>query len=189
MSRLISLPSVGAAPVAVPVPGTWDAVATAAYEQGRREGFDEGRALGRQELALLAEPLSTAIDLCCERIVAAHRDLARRTAELADLYATTVLRHATGEFVRGHLLRLEETLAALDEGSVEVRVPPALVDQTEQAMAHRSSKMAVLVVGDPALGDGEFRVRAEWADAEGTFERFVEAAREALALYMADEAP
>jgi flagellar biosynthesis/type III secretory pathway protein FliH len=148
-----------------------------------------GRDEGRKDLGLLAAPLSQAIDAACEQINMCHAHLSKRVAELAELFTETVLRHRPSEFTRGYLARLEETLSRIDAGSVVVYVAPSLLAQASDALTARSSTMVVQVEADDRLSEGEFRVQADWADAEGTFVRFFDAARDALALYMAEEAP
>jgi hypothetical protein len=79
-----------------------------------------------------------------------------------------------------------EALSTFDPGSVTVSVEPNSVAGVADAFVRRPPRgYAVMVVSDANLAPGEFLIHSDWADAEGTLARYVDAAREALALNLA----
>ena len=73
---------------------------------------------------------------------------------------------------------------------VEVSVvPDAVADVVDVLDQQPRLAGVVTVVGDPTLHPGEFRIHREWADADGTFDRYLTLARDAMErLVMADSA-
>jgi hypothetical protein len=71
---------------------------------------------------------------------------------------------------------------------LEVSVAPDLVAELTEILAPRNAHgTRVKVVPDANLLPGEFRMHSEWADADGTFERYLAAARDALELHLSGD--
>lgn len=181
MTRVLQRPSFDAAPIDVPAPPSWDSVALLAFEQGYARGEQDGRATGRRELLVV----DGQIDRCIAAIDAASTDLTRRVLQVAELFVTTVLRHLPEARTAGLLIRLGEVLATFDPGRIVLAVHPDDVAAAADALAARpATGQDVTVSGDPSLARGEFRLDSDWAQADGTFDRYLAAAREALELHL-----
>ncbi len=188
MTRILRRPSFDGAPIDVPAPPAWDSVALAAYEQGYDEGGQRGRELGRRDLREMQTQLDTAVDRCLASIDSASHALAARVVDVSELYVTTALRHVPEARTAGMLVRLGEVLQAFEPGALEVSVAPDLVAELSDILAPRNVHgERVTVVGDASLLPGEFRMHSEWADADGTFERYLAAARDALELHLSGD--
>jgi len=188
MTRILRRPSLHHAPVDVPAPPSWDSVALAAYEQGFDEGAKHGRELGRRDLREMQAQLDAAVDRCVADVEAASAAMAARVLDVCELYVTTALRHVPDARTAGMLVRLGEVLQAFDPGALEVSVASDLVGELSAILAPRNTHgTSVKVVADPTLLPGEFRLQSEWADADGTFERYLAAARDALELHLSGE--
>jgi flagellar assembly protein FliH len=188
MTRILRRPSFDNVPIDVPAPPSWDAVAVAAYEQGFEEGGVNGREQGRRELRELDAQLLDAVDRCIASVDAATEAMAGRVLDVSELFVTTALRHTPEAGTYGLLVRLGEVLRTFEPGPVELSVANDLVDDLQQIIAARSGHVdRVTVVGDHSLAPGEFRLHSEWADADGTFDRYLEAARDALELNVAGD--
>jgi flagellar biosynthesis/type III secretory pathway protein FliH len=188
MTRILSRPLFGHAPVDIPAPPAWDSVALAAYEQGFDEGGQHGRQLGRRDLREMQAQLDHAVDRCLDGIDAASKAMAARVVDVSELYVTTALRHVPEARTAGMLVRLGEVLQVFDPGSIEVSVAADLVAELSEILAPRNVHgTRVKVVADPTLLPGEFRLHSEWADADGTFERYLAAARDALELHLSGD--
>lgn len=196
MARVLQNAQFHTAPIAVPMPGSWDPIAQAAYEQGRADGFaqghaagyDEGFAIGRHDLTAIAERVVHAAASCFEEVRVLHADLVERVIELAELYVRTVVRHVPDQSAQGVLRRIEEALAALEPGVLELQVEASLVAEMTTLFTAHESGSVVSVVAGAGLAPGEYRVRSEWAEVEGTWERYVDAAREAVGMFLAEQA-
>ena len=172
MSRLLQAPgvasearSVGRAdPLLDPaVAAAVDRAAADAYARGRRDG-------------------SAAATAAVERAAAAGLDAVRRAAEelhavAADADAELALEIARvvlgGEPSRDPadlLRRIAESLAALDEERVTVRVHPEHAEHIAAGVAALSleSGAAVEVVADPGIPAGEAQLSGRWARADLT---------------------
>ena len=200
MARLLRDTVLQSAPIAVPVPGSWDPIAQAAYEQGRADGLLAGHAAGyesgyetgyttaRVELETLRDELVSAAAVCHGEIVRAHRDLVTRVIELAELYVQTVVRHVPDASAQSLLARIDEALAALEPGQLEVSVPAAVLDEVRAIFAAREQMTYVTVIAGTGLAAGEYRIRGDWADADGAWHHYVAAATEAISAYLAEQA-
>ncbi len=192
MARVLQNAQFHAAPIAVPMPGSWDAAAQAAYEQGLSEGFAkghiEGRVAGRSELTLVADRVVHAATACFDDIRVLHSDLVERVVELAELYVQTVVRHMPDDTVAGLLQRIEEALAAVEPGMLELQVEAEHVEAMAALFAVHESGSVITVVAGRNLAPGEYRVRSEWAEVDGTWDRYLEAAREAIGMHLAERA-
>jgi flagellar biosynthesis/type III secretory pathway protein FliH len=190
MARLLRDVVVHAAPVTVPLPGSWDAAAEQAFETGRlagrEEGFAEGHATGRQELAAIADRVVEAVARCGEQVARAHADLVERVVEVAQLYVQAVVRHVPDASALGMLARIEEALVHLEPAPFELLVPADVVDDLSALFAARDDRAAVTVVAGTALAPGEFTVRSAWSQADGTWENYLEAARNAIETYLVE---
>lgn len=194
MARVLRDAQIETLPIAVPVPGSWDPVAQAAYEQGRADGYDhgvsvgdrEGFTRGRSELDAVADRVVHAAARCHDEVRRLHTHLVERVIDLSDLYVRTVVRERPDASARGMLARIEEALGQLEPGQLELAVEPGVVDELSELFAKADHQMAVAVVPDEALAPGEYRLRTEWAEADGTWERYVEAAREAMTMYLVE---
>ncbi len=188
MTRVLRSPSIDQAPVDVPAPPAWDSVALSAYEQGFDEGGHHGRELGRRDLREMQSQLDAAVDRCLACMDAASKAMAARVLDVSELYVTTALRHIPETRTAGMLVRLGEVLQVFEPGSLEVSVAPDLVAELTEILAPRNVHgTRVRVVPDANLLPGEFRMHSEWADADGTFERYLAAAREALELHLSGD--
>ncbi|MGZ4804934.1 MAG: FliH/SctL family protein, partial [Ilumatobacteraceae bacterium] len=185
MTRVLHSPSIDQAPVDVPAPPAWDSVALSAYEQGFDEGGQHGRELGRRDLREMQSQLDAAVDRCLASMEAASKAMAARVIDVSELYVTTALRHIPDARTAGMLVRLGEVLQVFEPGSLEVSVAPDLVAELTEILAPRNVHgTRVKVAADANLLPGEFRLHSEWADADGTFERYLAAARNALELHL-----
>lgn len=184
MTRVIRRPHLDPAPIDVPAPPAWDSVALAAYEHG----YQRGAADGRLDVSALEAQLMHATERCLHAIDEATRQMAARVLEVAELFVTTTLRHLPEARTAGLMVRLGEALRQFESDPLEVAVSPGDVADVVDAVSSRGSfATRVNVVGDPGLQPGEFHIHSEWADAEGTFDRYVAAARDALERAVAGE--
>ncbi|MEY2552469.1 MAG: hypothetical protein QOC57_329 [Ilumatobacteraceae bacterium] len=184
MTRVLHRPSLDRPPIDVPAPPAWDSVALAAYEHG----YEEGARHGRRDQSVMQAELEAAVDRCLASVAAASKAMTARVLEVSELYVTTALRHLPESRTAGMLVRLGEVLQVFEPGALEVSVASDLVSELAGIMANRNAHGArVKVVGDATLLPGEFRVHSEWADADGTFERYLAAAREALELHLSGD--
>lgn len=182
MTRVLQRPSFETAPIDVPAPPSWDSVALAAFEQGFARGERSGRDSGRQDLLFV----DGHIDRCLAAVDEASDALSRRVLQVAELFVTTALRHLPEARTAGLLIRLGEVLSAFDPGAIVVAVHPEDAAAAADAIANRPpSGQTITVVSDHTLSSGEFRLGSEWAQADGTFDRYIAAAREALELHLA----
>jgi len=176
-----------AAPISVPGPTAWGPIAVAAhdqgYDQGYAQGLLDGRAQGRRDLSHLGDELRLAVTTCLTAIEEARRALLTRVMDVAELLVTTVLRHQPDTATAGLLVRVREALDGLDPGPTDLAVHPDLVASVTDLVAEQG--LPVTVGTDASLALGEFRITAEWASAEATWQHYVEAAREAVALHVA----
>jgi flagellar biosynthesis/type III secretory pathway protein FliH len=174
----------------VPAPAAWDSAALAAYEQSFQEASGSSVDRGRRDLRQMEAELADATARCLAAVEAARKLMVRRSLEIAQLFVTTTLRHLPEAGVTGMLVRLGEVLRTFEPGPLELAVSPALVGDVEAIIAARNEYGEhTVVVGDESLAPGEFRLRSEWADAEGTFERYMQAARNALEMTVVDDRP
>ncbi|MCU1393262.1 MAG: hypothetical protein JWM34_1690 [Ilumatobacteraceae bacterium] len=181
MTRLLQRPSFEESPVDVPAPPSWDSVALAAYELGFAKGESTGRDGGRLDQLFV----DGRVDQCLAAIDAAADEMTRRVLEVSELFVATVLRHLPEARTAGLLLRLGEVLTAFDPGSLVLSVNPDDLDAASESMARRPPNgHTVSIVGDRHLATGEFRLTSDWASADGTFDRYLDAAREALELHL-----
>lgn len=177
MSRVIRSAELHEAPIDIPAPPAWDSVALAAFEMG----YQQGVTAGRLDVGAVESTLADACQCCVDAVDRATATMVARTLEVAELFVTTVLRHVPEARTAGMLVRLGEVLAAFETDPLEVSVAPSDVTEVAAVMAARPQLAArVNVVGDPQLAEGEFRIHSEWADADGTFDRYLAAARDAL---------
>lgn len=196
MARVLRDARFDGTPIAVPVPGSWDPVAQAAYEQGRADGYahghtvgyDEGYATGRHDLAAVADRVVGAATRCFEELRVLHADLVTRVVELAELYVRAVVRHTPDAAAAGMLRRIEEALVALEPGRLELHVEAEVVEELARLFVGHDSGSVIDVVAGSGLAPGEYRVRSDWAEVEGTWDRYLEAAQEAVSLYVAERA-
>ncbi|MEZ5218318.1 MAG: hypothetical protein R2705_12765 [Ilumatobacteraceae bacterium] len=196
MARLLHDTQLDRVATPVPMPGAWDAIAQAAYEQGRADGHANGRAVGdaegyergRTELLTIAEGISETARACHDEIRHAHLDLVARIRELAEIYVETVVRHVPDATAESLLCRIDEALAALEPGPLELRVPEANVVDLRSIFAARDDGKLVTVVADRTLGAGEFRLRGDWADADGTWDHYRRVAHETIDAFLAEQA-
>jgi flagellar biosynthesis/type III secretory pathway protein FliH len=157
----------------------------AAYEQGYAEGGHQGRELGRRDLREMEAQLLAAVDRCLAGMDAASSAMAARVLDVSELYVTTALRHIPDARTAGMLVRLGEVLQSFEPGALEVSAAPELVNELSEMLAPRNKHgMRVRVVADPDLLPGEFRLHSDWADADGTFQRYLDVARQALELHL-----
>lgn len=183
MTRVLRRPSFDNIPIDVPAPPAWDSVAVSAYEQGFEEGGVTGREEGRRDLRELDTQLLEAVDRCIASVDAATEAMAKRVLDISELFVTTALRHAPDAGTRGMLVRLGEVLRTFESGPIELSVANDLVGDLQRIIADRTGHVdRVTVVGDHSLVPGEFRLHSEWADADGTFDRYLRAARDAMEL-------
>lgn len=184
MTRVLRAPGL-AAPISVPGPLAWGPVAVAAHDQGYAQGVIDGRQQGRRDLSHLAGELRTALDACLADIHHAHLALLARVMDVAELLVTTVLRHQPDTTTSGLLVRVREALDGLDPGAIELVVHPALLASVTEVAHGGAFPVAVVITGDAALELGEFRLQAEWASADATWQHYLDAAREAVAMHVA----
>lgn len=177
MSRVIRSAELHPAPVDVPAPPAWDATALSAYEAGHARGVAEGRS----DVRAMEQQLRHAVERCIDAVDAASEQLATQVLDIAELFVTSVLRHVPEARTAGMLVRLGEVLRTFDTDPLEVFVAPDDVPDVAEVIAGQP-KLAprVSVVGDPMLLRGEFRLHSAWADAQGTFDRYFAAARDAV---------
>ena len=181
MTRVLQRPSFNEAPIDVPAPPSWDSVALAAYELGFVRGEQSGRDSGRLDLLFVDDH----VDRCLAAIDEASDALNRSALQVAELFVTTVLRHLPEARTAGLLVRLGEVLSAFDPGSILLSVHPDDVEAATDAVAGRPQNgQNITVTADRSLASGEFRLSSDWAQAEGTFDRYLAAAREALELHL-----
>ncbi len=189
MTRVLRTPRVGAAPVSVPSPSAWGPVAHAAFDEGYAKGLADGRQDGRRDMSHVGDEIARALERCRAEIAAASAALSNRTVEIAELFVETVLRHRPDTATAGLLARVREALEAIDEGAIDLFVHPDLVTPVSDALAgHGVATGPVSVCPDESLALGEFRLRAGWASADATWDSYVRAARDALALFVAEAA-
>lgn len=177
MSRVIHRAELRHAPVDVPAPPAWDAIALSAYEAGYARGSTEGRT----DVSAMEAQLLGAIERCVDEVHHASAQMTARVLEIAELFVTTVLRHVPEARTQGLLVRLGEVLRTFELEPLEVSVVPDSVADVVDVL-NQQPRLAggVTVVGDPTLHPGEFRIHSEWADADGTFDRYLVLAREAM---------
>ncbi|MCE9620944.1 MAG: hypothetical protein K8R99_01215 [Actinomycetia bacterium] len=188
MTRILQRPSLNANAVALRAPPSWDPIALSAYEQGYSEGAGTMLEKGRRDLHRFETEIIDATQRCLHAVETARQLMARRTLDIAELFVTTALRDIPEAGTAGMLVRLGEVLRAFEPGPIELSVATDLVGELEAIMATRNDYAdRVKVVDDPTLKPGEFRLHSEWADADGTFERYISAARAALEAHPADE--
>lgn len=186
--RILQRPSFGPVAVEVPAPPAWDRAALAAYEQSFRDDGGSKLDRGRRDLHHIEGQLVAATGSCLAAIDAARTSMVRRSLEIAEEFVTTTLRHKPEVGVAGMLVRLGEVLNALEPDPLELAVTPGLVDDVEGIIATRSDHAGrITVIGDPSMAPGEFRLRSEWADAEGTFQKYMSCARAALETMVAED--
>lgn len=194
MTRVLRSIALAEDPVALPGPGSWDTSTQAIHDQGREEGYAEGYAAGRaagftagrDELTAIAASLREATATCIGEVRAAHRELVERIVELAELYAVTVARRLPDPSARGLLDRVAEALGVVEPAALELAVPPTDVDEVSRLLATGEDGPAIRVVGGHHLRPGEYRLRGEYAEVDGTWERYLDAAQEAISSYLAD---
>ena len=185
MTRVLQSPAFDDTAIGVPAPPAWDSVAVAAFEQGFAQGAEAGRSAGRRDLMLGESNLRSALDECMGAIESSLHQFNQRVIEVAELFVTTALRHIPEARTTGLLVRMGEVLATFDPGTVVVSVEPDAVTEVSEAFARRPPRShSITVTADRTLATGEFRLQSEWADAEGTFQRYIEAAREAVELHL-----
>ena len=172
-----------AAPIAVPGPGAWGPVALAAHDQGYAQGLIDGRVQGRHDLAHLGDEIRLAITTCLAAVEDARRTLLGRVMDIAELMVVTVLRHQPDTTTAGLLVLVREAMDGLDPGRVALTVHPDLVTSVRELLA--GEPLAVEVGADQSLARGEFRIATEWAAADATWQHYVDAAREAVAMHVA----
>jgi flagellar biosynthesis/type III secretory pathway protein FliH len=182
MTRVLRAPGM-AAPISVPGPGAWGPVAVAAHDQGYARGLVEGRAHGRHDLAHLHDELRQAVTSCLAAVEDARLALLGRVMDVAELMVVTVLRHQPDTTTAGLLVRVREALDGLDPGQVELTVHPDLVASVRELLADQT--VALDVGADASLARGEFRIATEWASADATWQHYIDAAREAVAMHVA----
>jgi flagellar biosynthesis/type III secretory pathway protein FliH len=184
MTRVIRGPELHHAPVDVPAPPAWDAVALAAYEYGYRQGNVDGRV----DVRGMEQQLGDATARCLIAIEQSTQQMTSRLLEIAELFVTTTLRHVPEARTAGLLVRLGEALRAFDADPLELSVSPTDVADVVDAIALRANDATrVTVMGDPTLAPGEFHIHSSWADAAGTFDRYFAAARDAMERSVAGE--
>ncbi len=194
MSRVLREAAMAATPTALPAPGAWDPTTREVFDQGRREGYDEGFGagkeegyrLGRDELRAIESSLRTATLSCIEQVRAAHSSLIDRVVELSELYVMTVVRDLPDAAAAGLLARMSEAMRALEPAALELAVPAGDVDDVVRLLADHPDGELLTVVAAAGLRPGEFRLRGEYADVDGCWERYLDAAREAISLYLID---
>ena len=172
-----------AAPISVPGPGAWGPVAVAAHDQGYAQGLIDGRAKGRHDLDHLHDELRDAVRACLAAVDDARRALLGRVMDIAELMVVTVLRHQPDTTTAGLLGRVREALDGLDPGKATLIVHPDLAPSVRKLLSGDAD--ALEVAADAALERGEFRITTEWASADATWQHYVEAAREAIAMHVA----
>lgn len=181
MTRVLQRPSFDDAPIDVPAPPSWDSSALAAYELGFARGSETGRDSGRLDLLIVGGH----IDRCIDAVDEASEALSRRVLEVAELFVTTVLRHIPEARTAGLLIRLAEVLTTFDPGNICLSVHPDDAETAAECLLRRPPNgQHVSVLTDRNLAPGEFRLNSDWAQAEGTFDRYMAAAREALELHL-----
>lgn len=168
-------------PVDVPAPPAWDSVALAAYEQGYMEGIEAGR----RDLGTLERQLQEAVTRCIADQHASRDQITKRVTEVAELLLTTALRHRPDARMCGLLTRVGEVLRSFEAGPLELTVAPDAVGVVARAVESRNGGPEVTVTGDRTLGAGDFRLHSAWADADGTFQRYLAAARDAVEVELA----
>ncbi|MCU1365068.1 MAG: hypothetical protein JWL72_1221 [Ilumatobacteraceae bacterium] len=181
MTRVLQRPSFDDAPIDVPAPPSWDSSALAAYELGYARGSTAGRDSGRLDLLIIEGH----VDRCMAAVAEAADAMSRRVLEVAELFVTTTLRHVPEARTAGLLVRLGEVLASFDPGTITLTVHPDDAEIAADCIARRPPNgQNITVLSDRRLSPGEFRLNSDWAQAEGTFDRYIAAAREALELHL-----
>jgi len=193
MSRVLRDPTLQTLAIEVPVPGSWDPIAQAAYEQGRADGYTHGHSIGysegfdtgRHDLSAVADRMVHAATRCFDEVRVLHADLVTRVIELADLYVRTVVRGVPDASASGMLARIEEALASLEPGALELTVRADVVAELTALFAEHERALQINVVAGE-LEMGEYRIRSEWAEVDGTWDRYVHAANEAMTMYLVE---
>lgn len=186
MNRILRLPDYGA-PVDVPAPAAWNPSAQAAYERGLAEGREQGHRTGRLDAEPVTQAIAHAVTTCAAEIARVKDDLDRRVLQVAEMYVATVLRHVPDARTSGLLVRIAEAIDAIDAGAIVICVRTEAVTPIAAAIGALSGQQDVSVVADDTLQSGEFRLRTEWAEAEGTWDRYLAAAQTAVEMYVAEE--
>ncbi len=177
------------APIRVPAPGDLDPLLTDAmhdaYEQGHVAGFERGRAVGRAELEVVADQLATRIAAAVAAFpaacVQARQALRYDLGEVAEVLLTAVLGHDLDLASRGLIERLTGAIDCLDDAPLTISVHPEARDEIASLVALVGAGAPIGdVVADSGLSWGEARVYGEWATAELTWPRLMEAARTAV---------
>jgi flagellar biosynthesis/type III secretory pathway protein FliH len=194
MGRVLRDPQLELAPINVPAPGAWDPVAQAAYEQGRADGYTHGYEVGRRdgfdtgrhELDRVADQIMHAATRCFDEVRLLHAELVGRLIEFCDLYVRTVVRGAPDASAVGLLARVESAIEALEPGRLELSVEPDVVEELTAMFEAADHQMEIMVVASDSVGPGEYKLRTEWAEADGSWDRYIEAAREAMTMYLVE---
>jgi flagellar biosynthesis/type III secretory pathway protein FliH len=189
MAQVLQATALQPAPVRVPAPGDLDPLLTdamhAAYEQGHVAGFERGRTVGRAELEVVADQLATRVTAAVAAFpaacVQARHALRYDLGEVAEVLLAGVLRHEVDLAGRGLIERLTAAIEHLDDAPLTISVHPDARDEIASLVALVGVGAPIGdVVADSNLAWGEARVEGEWATAELTWHRLMEAARAAV---------
>jgi flagellar biosynthesis/type III secretory pathway protein FliH len=175
--------------VRVPAPGDLDPLLAdamhAAYEEGHVAGFARGRDVGRAELEVVADQLATrlaaAVAAFPAACVEARAALRYEFTEVAEIMLEAVLGHDLDLAGRGLVNRLAGAIERLDDAPLTISVHPGARDEIAALVAVAGVGVPIGdVVADDNLAWGEARIDGEWARAELTWPRLIEAARVAV---------
>jgi flagellar biosynthesis/type III secretory pathway protein FliH len=175
--------------VRVPAPGDLDPLLTdamhAAYEEGHVAGFARGRDVGRAELELVADQLTTrmaaAVAAFPAACVQARAALRYELTEVAEIILSAALGHDLDLAARGLVERLASAIERLDDAPLTISVHPDARDEIAALVAVAGVGVPIGdVVADSTLAWGEARIDGEWGRAELTWPRLIEAARLAV---------
>ncbi len=150
-----------------------DQTAAAAYERGKREGFDAGQ----REVAAALQQVAGGLHTAIEQVLAARREDADHIIELALRIAEVVTGQTPDEGSRALIDRVHQALATLDDTPLVARCHP---DEAQVLQAGLVDVADITVEPDPTMRPGEARIRGAWADADLTWPTIWQTIEEAL---------
>lgn len=161
----------------------------AAVAAARQEGWEEGRVVGRAELDASAATFTTQISAAA----ATYRDAAdRNRAELGEQLVglaleivAAILGHRVSDVTEGLVGRVRAALAEIEERPLRLSVHPDAVTLCEQLLADERERDEIVVSASADLAPGEVTLAGDWASAELTWPKLLQAAAEAQAIIAA----